>query len=378
MANDRDGTFAVAHLHRLRAEGFLVATIPTAFGGGGVASVRDVLVAASRLARADPATAIGVNMHLAVVGNLVRAWSAADARGDRQAADRMGGVLAMVVATDTVFASPVSEPGAQDLTRPATTAVKTQDGWRVTGHKAFATMAPHATILSVGVTYLQADGSERYGFALVPVDAPGVVFHDDWDALGMRASASGSVSFRDVPVADGMLRDCSATGSWTAELMDRYLVSGAFHASASLGIAEAAHAHAVARVRGRADQAAADPHVIAQLAANATDLAAMRASLDRAGRVIDALYADFATGTPPASDLQAATAEVQAGKALLNDAAVRVVDRALALAGGAGYRAADPLAQAWRDVRAGSFMHPIGANRVGTFLARSELGLEPA
>ena len=39
---------------------------------------------------------------------------------------------------------------------------------------------------------------------------------------------------------------------------------------------------------------------------------------------------------------------------------------------------ADPLAKAWRDVRAGAFMHPIGANRVGTFLARSELGLEPA
>ena len=39
--------------------------MPTELGGGGVTSIHDVLVASSRLARSDPATAIGVNMHLA-------------------------------------------------------------------------------------------------------------------------------------------------------------------------------------------------------------------------------------------------------------------------------------------------------------------------
>ena len=65
LAHDRDGSFAVEHLDKLRAEGFLVAPVPTTFGGGGVTSSHDVLVASSRLARGDPATAIGVNMHLA-------------------------------------------------------------------------------------------------------------------------------------------------------------------------------------------------------------------------------------------------------------------------------------------------------------------------
>ncbi len=52
-------------------------------------------------------------------------------------------------------------------------------------------------------------------------------------------------------------------------------------------------------------------------------------------------------------------------------------DRALALTGGAGYLAGHPLGKAWRDARAGAFMHPLGANRAFDLLARTTLGLEP-
>jgi alkylation response protein AidB-like acyl-CoA dehydrogenase len=278
-----------------------------------------------------------------------------------------------------VFASAVSEPSPQDLTRPTTVATRVPDGWHVTGRKAFATMAPHATLLSVAVTYVDAHGHERYGFAMIPSASPGVVFHDDWDALGMRASASGSVSFESVHVPAGMLSDASATGSLTSELLDRYLVSGALHAAASLGIAEAAHAQigAVLQRRG-AEHAATDPHTVPELAANVVDVTAMRAALERAGRLIDEHYARYPVGDAPASAIHSVTAEVQAGKAFMNQAAVRVVDRALALSGGSGYRADDPLAKAWRDVRAGAFMHPMGANRVGAYLAGTALGLEMA
>ena len=56
-------------------------------------------------------------------------------------------------------------------------------------------MSPAATDLYVAVTYADGEGIERYACAMVPTDAPGVVMHDDWDALGMRASGSQSVSF---------------------------------------------------------------------------------------------------------------------------------------------------------------------------------------
>ena len=43
---------------------------------------------------------------------------------------------------------------------------------------------------------------ERYAYAMVPTDTPGVVVHDDWDALGMRASGSNSVSLEGVELPE--------------------------------------------------------------------------------------------------------------------------------------------------------------------------------
>ena len=201
VAHDRDATFATEHLDRLRDNGFLYAPVPSEFGGGGVRSIHDVLVAMSRLARGDASTTIGVNMHLAVLLNVVRRWRVAVARGEATQADGLAAMLRMVTGSQVVFATAVSEPSPQDLTRPATRAERVEGGWRITGRKVFATMAPAATLVNVAVTYVDERGEERYGFALVPTSAPGVEFAHDWDALGMRASESGSVTFNDVCVA---------------------------------------------------------------------------------------------------------------------------------------------------------------------------------
>ena len=48
------------------------------------------------------------------------------------------------------------------------------------------------------------------------------------------------------------------------------------------------------------------------------------------------------------------------------------------LSGGAGYLNGHPLARAYRDVRAGSFMHPLGANRAYDLLGDVALGRELA
>ena len=59
------------------------------------------------------------------------------------------------------------------------------------------------------------------------------------------------------------------------------------------------------------------------------------------------------------------------------DAAIRIVDRALALCGGRAYTNGSPLARAYRDVRAAPFMHPLAAGRATAFLAQFALGRDP-
>jgi alkylation response protein AidB-like acyl-CoA dehydrogenase len=188
--------------------------------------------------------------------------------------------------------------------------------------------------------------------------------HDDWDALGMRASGSNSVSFDGVELPESAVRGGFAAGD-KEPYMERNLVAGPFHAAASLGIAEAADALARRAAVGRINGDARPRMLVAD---NAVDLAAARGVLSRAALLIDESDAE----------LEPLFAEAQAAKAFVNEAAARVVDRALALSGGAGYVNGSPLARAYRDVKAGSFMHPLGANRAYDYLGRVALGEEAA
>ena len=113
-----------------------------------------------------------------------------------------------------------------------------------------------------------------------------------------------------------------------------------------------------------------------QVADNAVDLAASRGVLSRAAGLIDEHRAANPASDGSAEQLGALFAEAQAAKAFVNEAAARIVDRALALSGGAGYLNGSPLARAYRDVKAGSFMHPLGANRAYDYLGRVALGEE--
>jgi alkylation response protein AidB-like acyl-CoA dehydrogenase len=356
--HDRDGSFPHASVNALKRAGYFVAPIPIEHGGLGVTSVHDVVVASSRLARGDASVAIGVNMHLVLLLNIVRRWQAAVAAGDSRRTAALGASLEAIARDGVVMAAAVSELG-QDLTRPRTTAVRTASGWRIDGRKAFCTMSPAATVLFTAVTFAGGDGVERYGYAQVPANARGVEIHDDWDALGMRASGSHSVSFTDVELPEAALRGGFPAGDADG-YMQRNLVAGLFHASASLGIAEGAAA--LFMPRGEPDARART-----LLAENVIDLAAARATLARAAALVEDGEAD-----------RALFAETQAAKAFVGEAAARIVDRALALSGGAGYVNGHPLARAYRDVRAGSFMHPLGANRAYELLGDVALGREPA
>jgi alkylation response protein AidB-like acyl-CoA dehydrogenase len=370
-AHDREASYPYESIAALARAGYLAAPIPPEHGGMGVASVHDVVVAAGRLARGDASVAIGVNMHMAVLRNIVRQWEVAVAEGRERRMQAIAATLRAMASENAVVATAVSEPG-QDLTRPATTATRTDSGWRIDGRKIFCTMSPAATVLYTSVRFADDDGAERYGYARVPSGTPGLVIHDDWDALGMRASGSHSVTFDGVELPRSALGGGFPVGSAQA-YMETNLTAGLFHASASLGIAESAQGIAAEGLRARNG----DARGRMLLAESAVELTGARGALARAATLIDDHYAGGRRGDD-GERVTAIFAEAQATKTFVNEAAVRIVDRALALSGGAGYLNGHPLARAYRDVRAGAFMHPLGANRAYEFVGEVALGREPA
>jgi alkylation response protein AidB-like acyl-CoA dehydrogenase len=371
--HDRDGTYPFEAIEALKAVGYFAAPVPLELGGLGVSSAHDLVVASSRLARGDASVAIGVNMHLVAVLNMERRRQVAVAAGNERRARGFASSLETIARGGVVLAAAISERG-QDLTRPGTVATRTESGWRIDGRKMFCTMSPAATDLYVAVTYADGEGTERYAYAMVPTDAPGVVVNDDWDALGMRASGSNSISLEGVELPEAGVRGGFPAGD-PLPYMERNLVAGLFHAAASLGIAESADAIARQGIAGRIN---GDARSRMQVADNAVDLAASRGVLSRAAMLIDEHHAANPASDGSAEQLGALFAEGQAAKALVNEAAARIVDRALALSGGAGYVNGSPLARAYRDVKAGFFMHPLGANRAYDYLARVALGEAPS
>ena len=194
----------------------------------------------------------------------------------------------------------------------------------------------------------------------------------------MRASGSHSVTFDRVRVGPNQLQDAFPFGRPDSAWLERYLTSGLAHASATLGIAEAAHAIVTRSGPDRRVLRANDPRAVMTVADNAVDLAAMRATLAAAAEGVDRYRARVEHGDEiPVADLSETMTATQRAKAFVDRTAVNVVDRALELSGGAGYLDANPLSRAWRDVRAGAFMHPYGANRGYSIVGAVELGQEP-
>ncbi|HET6315136.1 MAG TPA: acyl-CoA dehydrogenase family protein [Chloroflexota bacterium] len=372
---DASGAYPLENIALLKQAGYFVAPIPEHFGGLGVESVFDTLVASSRLARGDASTTIGLNMHLLMVMSIVRRWQQAVAREDQRRVEAFGRSLERIVDDGAIMSAAISEP-SQHLTMPGTRATRTADGWLLNGRKIFATMSPAATMFIVSVTYENSDGNPQYAYAEVPAETPGVTINDDWDALGMRASGSNSVSFVNVELPRSAVRGGFPVGD-TIGYVDRNLPNGLFHAAASLGIAESAHTAAIKRLAGSGDGHVRAPEQM-MVAENAIDLSATRATFGRAGDLIDDFYAAHLTVAATSDEWTTMFAEVQAAKTFVNETATRIVDRALTLSGGGGYMRSHALSRAYRDVRAGGFMQPLGAVRAYEYLAQAALGREPS
>jgi alkylation response protein AidB-like acyl-CoA dehydrogenase len=375
---DREGTFPVPQLDVLRESGYLYAAAPVEAGGMGVESVHDLMVASSRLARGDASLTLGVNMHHLILHALARQRRLALNRAEEGRAAGLTAMIRRLVSGGAFIAAAVSEID-QDLLRPGATVTESPEGWRLTGRKIIASGSSAATHFSVAVT-LSDDEGERYAYAFVPRDSEGVRVLDDWDALGMRASGSCSVVFENVLLPGFRPGKGHPANTLTAGFLEEMMASGPAHASASLGVAEAAHASAIAancKKRQKSPATRTRSFVVERAAENSIDLAAARAVFSRSLQMLDQYFAEHPCERGRMGEASAVFAELQRAKAFVNAAAVRIADRAMAMAGGSAYMNSAPMARYYRDARAGAFMNPLGIHVATEYLGAHTLGLRP-
>ena len=182
---------------RCERAGYFAAPVPAELGGLGVESLHDLVVASSRLARGDASLAIGVNMHLAVAAATSSAAGAgrgARRRAPRRRLRRLADARSSRdgASSPPRSASPARTSPARRRPPRAPTPAGAIDGAQGLLHDvAGGDRALHGRRVRRRRAAASATATRRS-----PPTRPASMIHDDWDALGMRASGSHSVTLR--------------------------------------------------------------------------------------------------------------------------------------------------------------------------------------
>jgi len=373
--HDQDRTVAFENFEAIKTSGLSGCAAPVELGGAGMSSMHDWMVCMNRLGRGDGSTALAFNMHMNRTLGLTRAWMASRLTGNEARENRSAELLKRITAGDLIIAVANAEPGA-DIRTSSTEAKKIAGGWILNGRKTFATGSPAAGALSIRCKYTNDSGEVRMGAAIVPTDRDGMDIKGNWNGMGMRGSGSHDVVFADYFVKDEELDDIGEYGRFNAPMLSVASGSNLGLAAVFLGIAEFAHQTIVDSIKNKGH--ARHPMSQFRVAENEVDLATCIAMLDYSGRNVDEFYREFSSAAPTNDKALLQLKDTQSTKLVVNKKAVDVVDRCMALSGGAGYLESNVISRLYRDVRAGPLMQPFAANKAYEFIGLVALGLDPS
>ena len=295
-------------------------------------------------------------MHTNVLGSFVEGLGSAEQRRR---------YFAEAVESGKLFASLTSEPGVSARERfVLSTTFTPQDdgGYRVSGAKHFCSLADAADYFFVsGVLQGSGGGGDNILSAMIRSDMSGVRVTGEWDAVGMRATASHAVSFDTVAPHDAVFGPPGRllSADWGSFSLG--------YAAVYLGIAEAAYNHIREYVTARTWTPGGD--VMIDHPSTQQTVGQMGLSV-QSGRLllVDAALTD--RGVDPTGAVLA----VNRAKQYCAEVGARVTDAAMRLAGGGGLLKSSPLERLRRDALSGPVMPPANDRCLET-IGKLECGL---
>src|SRR4051812_46158461 len=330
-------------LDRLSASGLLAVTVPAEHGGADV-SAPTLAEIFRLLASADASLSQIPQSHFAYV-NVIR----------RQGTDEQQKFFFAELLAGRRFGNAQSEAGTRHVQDIRTRLELQPDGsYLLTGVKHYSTGALFADWIPV----LARTEDDNLHVAYVPRNAPGVTVVDDWDGMGQRTTASGTVRLDAVPVpADRVLpHHLTFQGPQLHGAVAQLL-----HAAIDAGIAGGALAEAAefARTKSRpwfesgVETAAEDPLLIQRFGELAIQVRASEALLREAARAVEAARADLTDDSAAEASVAVAAAKVSAARA-----AVEVASALFEVSGTRSAANSLNLHRHWRDARTHTLHDP--------------------
>ncbi|MGI5451987.1 SfnB family sulfur acquisition oxidoreductase [Streptomyces sp. CA-249302] len=330
-------------LDRLSASGLLSVTVPAEHGGADV-SATTLAEIFRLLASADASLAQIPQSHFAYV-NVIH----------RQGTEEQRKFFYAELLAGRRLGNAQSEAGTKHVQDIRTRLEPQRDGsYLLTGVKHYSTGA----LLADWIPVLARAEEDKLHVAYVPRDAPGLTVIDDWDGLGQRTTASGTVRLEGVEVpADRVLpHHLTFEGPQLHGAIAQLL-----HAAIDAGIAGGALAEAAEFVRTKSrpwfesgvESAAEDPLLIQRFGELAIQVRASEALLREAARTVDAARADLSDDSAAEASIAVAAAKVQSA-----EAAVEVASALFEVSGTRSALNSLNLHRHWRDARTHTLHDP--------------------
>ena len=344
--HDAEGSFVSEAYAALHESGLLKAAVPVELGGDG-ATVAELTALQRELGHWCGSTALASSMHQHVVA--FTAWRY------RRGLPGAEATLRRVAEEGILLVS----TGGGDYTHPRGEAVKVDGGYRVSGHKRFASQSGHGTVMATMFSYDDPEQGRRVLNVAVPVASEGVTVADNWDTLGMRGTASNDILVEDVFVPDERVLANRPYGVVDPPLQVISQIAFPIISGAYLGVAEAAYEAALAAARRTAGDVLTQRRV-----------GELRQKLQVASWALEGALAAVGDDTAPSHETYLA---VMMAKAEVAAAGIEVCDLAMDVASGGAFFKGSVIERCYRDIRAAKF-HPLTLEATLVETGRHALG----